>query len=149
MNRFLWAGIAAGVLVALFIGANSVFIVDQWSQALVQQFGETIRTVSEPGLQFKKPFVQNVVIYSKQVLDFDPPPQEVIAESWKFGEEVMVEPYIAGKELTSAVLGDRALAVTEITAATGFYDYEAKYGEGGSRHGLQRYGRRQRHNSRI
>ena len=83
MSRFLWAGIAAGIVVALFIGANSVFIIDQWSQALVQQFGETIRTVSEPGLQFKKPFVQNVVIYSKQVLDFDPPPQEVIASDQK------------------------------------------------------------------
>ncbi|HWE47356.1 MAG TPA: D-alanine--D-alanine ligase [Caulobacteraceae bacterium] len=62
------------------------------------------------------------------------PPQDVAAESWTFGEQVMVEPFIAGKELTSAVLGDHALAVTEITAATGFYDYEAKYGEGGSRH---------------
>ena len=62
------------------------------------------------------------------------PPQDVIADSWKFGEQVMVEPFIAGKELTTAVLGDRALGVTEITAATGFYDYEAKYGEGGSRH---------------
>ena len=64
------------------------------------------------------------------------PPQDVIAESWKFGERVMVEPFIAGKELTTAVLGDRALGVTEITATAvgAFYDYEAKYGEGGSRH---------------
>lgn len=66
------------------------------------------------------------------------PPRELARESWTFGEEVMVEPYIAGKELAVAVLGEtdgpRALAVTEIIAATGFYDYEAKYGEGGSRH---------------
>ena len=62
------------------------------------------------------------------------PPQEVIAESWKFGEQVMVEPYIAGKELCAAVLGDRALMVTEILPTTGFYDYDAKYAEGGSRH---------------
>ena len=48
----------------------------------------------------------------------------------------MVEPYIAGLELAVAVMDGRALAVTEIEAATGFYDYEAKYGEGGSVHHL-------------
>jgi D-alanine-D-alanine ligase len=64
------------------------------------------------------------------------PPQQLAAESWTFGEEVMVEPYIAGKELAVAVLGDKALTVTEIVPTTGFYDYDAKYGEGGSRHVL-------------
>ena len=48
----------------------------------------------------------------------------------------MIEPYIAGKELAVAVMGDKALAVTEIVPRTGFYDYEAKYGEGGSSHVL-------------
>jgi D-alanine-D-alanine ligase len=66
------------------------------------------------------------------------PPQELLRADWRFGEEVMIEPYIAGKELCVAVLGEasgpRALGVTDIVAATGFYDYEAKYGEGGSRH---------------
>jgi len=47
---------------------------------------------------------------------------------------VMIEPYIAGKELAVAVMGDKALTVTEIVPSTGFYDYEAKYGEGGSYH---------------
>ena len=68
------------------------------------------------------------------------PPQAVGAPDWSFGEEVMVEPYIAGREICVAVLGEssgpRALAVTDIVAATDFYDYEAKYGEGGSRHVL-------------
>jgi D-alanine-D-alanine ligase len=64
------------------------------------------------------------------------PPREVGAESWTFGEEVMVEPYVAGKELTTAVMGDKSLTVTEILPATGFYDYDAKYAEGGSRHVL-------------
>ena len=64
------------------------------------------------------------------------PPQDIVAASWTFGDEVMIEPYIAGKELAVAVMGDRALAVTEIVPRTGFYDYEAKYGEGGSRHVL-------------
>jgi D-alanine-D-alanine ligase len=64
------------------------------------------------------------------------PPQELVSPSWTYGEEVMIEPYIAGKELAVAVLGDKALAVTEIIPTTGFYDFEAKYGEGGSRHVL-------------
>ncbi len=62
------------------------------------------------------------------------PPQEVVSAEWTYGEEVMVEPYVAGKELAVAVLGDRALTVTEIVSTTGWYDYEAKYGEGGSSH---------------
>ncbi len=62
------------------------------------------------------------------------PPQELAAPSWTFGEEVMIEPYIRGKELAVAVMGERALAVTEIVPATGFYDYDAKYAEGGSSH---------------
>ena len=58
-----------------------------------------------------------------------------IARGWRFGPEAMVEEYVPGRELTVAVMGDRALAVTEIHAEAGvFYDYESKYGDGGSRH---------------
>lgn len=53
---------------------------------------------------------------------------------WPFGREVMVERFIAGRELTVAVMGDRPLAVTEITTQRGFYDYDAKYADGGSIH---------------
>ena len=54
--------------------------------------------------------------------------------NWPFGEEVMVERFVPGKELTVAVMGDKALAVTEITTDRGFYDYDAKYADGGSAH---------------
>jgi D-alanine-D-alanine ligase len=54
--------------------------------------------------------------------------------NWPFGEEVMVERFVPGKELTVAVMGDKALAVTEITTDRDFYDYDAKYAEGGSAH---------------
>ena len=60
------------------------------------------------------------------------PPVELLSPNWAFGEAVMVEPYIAGLELAVAVMGDKPLMVTEIEAASGFYDYDAKYGEGGS-----------------
>jgi D-alanine-D-alanine ligase len=57
-----------------------------------------------------------------------------IAREWHFGPHIMVEPFIPGRELTVAVMGDRALAVTEIATHLQFYDYEAKYADGGSRH---------------
>lgn len=62
------------------------------------------------------------------------PPQELTRDDWPFGEKLLVERYVPGKELTCAVLGDRALDVIEIVAATRFYDYEAKYAPGGSKH---------------
>ena len=62
------------------------------------------------------------------------PPQELFRDDWAFGEKVMVERYIPGKELTCAVVGDRALDVIEIVPTTRFYDYEAKYAAGGSKH---------------
>ena len=62
------------------------------------------------------------------------PPQELVAPSWTFGDEVMIEPYIPGLELSVAVMDGKAQTVTEIVPRTGFYDYDAKYTEGGSSH---------------
>jgi D-alanine-D-alanine ligase len=62
------------------------------------------------------------------------PPQEILGEDWNGGEEIMVERYIPGRELTCAVMGDVALGVTEIVTDLAFYNYEAKYIKGGSRH---------------
>ncbi len=54
--------------------------------------------------------------------------------NWDFGVEIMVERFIPGRELTVAVMGDRALGVCEIVPRGSFYDYTAKYAEGGSDH---------------
>jgi D-alanine-D-alanine ligase len=53
---------------------------------------------------------------------------------WSFGDEVMVERFVPGRELTVAILGDRALGVCEIVPRGSFYDYTAKYAVGGSDH---------------
>lgn len=55
-------------------------------------------------------------------------------DDWPFGKDVLVEPYIAGREFTVSVMGDRALGVTELRPHTGFYDYEAKYTDGKTTH---------------
>jgi len=60
--------------------------------------------------------------------------QPVRAADWKFDPRVVVERFVPGKELTVAVMGDRALAVTELKSHTAFYDYEAKYTEGCTDH---------------
>ncbi len=65
------------------------------------------------------------------------PPQELIRKDWTHGDAVMVEKYIAGRELTCAVIGEKAYDVIEIRAAGGgWYDYQAKYAKGGSVHVL-------------
>jgi D-alanine-D-alanine ligase len=66
------------------------------------------------------------------------PPQQLSAADWPYTEDLMVERYVAGRELTCGVMGDRALGVIEILPAEGmaFYDYDSKYAPGGSKHVL-------------
>jgi D-alanine-D-alanine ligase len=64
------------------------------------------------------------------------PPSELTKPEWNLSDEMMIEEYVPGRELTVAVMGDRALGVTEITTNLEFYDYEAKYAAGGSVHVL-------------
>jgi D-alanine-D-alanine ligase len=68
--------------------------------------------------------------------DHTHPPQELNDPGWAYGESLLAERFIPGRELTCAVMGDRTLGVTEIVPAQtlGFYNYESKYVEGGSRH---------------
>jgi D-alanine-D-alanine ligase len=69
------------------------------------------------------------------------PPQELTDPDWPLGDEMLVEEFVPGRELTCAVIGEsngsRALGVIEIIANAGaFYDYESKYAPGGSTHVL-------------
>jgi D-alanine-D-alanine ligase len=70
--------------------------------------------------------------------DHQHPPQELNDPEWSFGEELLAERYIPGRELTCAVMGDRVLGVIDIVpaGALSFYNYESKYAPGGSRHVL-------------
>ena len=62
------------------------------------------------------------------------PAKELTGPNWRYGDHLMAEEFIPGRELTVAVLGDRALAVTEITTLRDYYDFDAKYEAGGSQH---------------
>ena len=76
--------VAAGVLIVMSVSAiGALFIVSQTEEALVLQFGKPIRVITDPGLRIKQPFIQNVIVYDKRLLDFEPPPEEVIASDQK------------------------------------------------------------------
>ncbi|MEO0327559.1 MAG: D-alanine--D-alanine ligase [Pseudomonadota bacterium] len=65
------------------------------------------------------------------------PPQELHRDDWPYGDYLMAERYVGGRELTCSIMGDVALGVTEIqTGGEKFYDFDAKYMPGGSKHVL-------------
>lgn len=64
----------------------------------------------------------------------DHPPQELFREDWPHGDQLLVEKYVAGKELTCAVINGEPTGVIEIVPLIKFYDYEAKYSPGASKH---------------
>lgn len=78
-----------------------------------------------------KPIAEGSSIGVRIVKEGDNNPPD---EDWRYGEEVLVERYVAGRELTVAVMGDRPLTVTEIRPRTGFYDYTNKYTDGKADH---------------
>lgn len=83
MTHRLLAIVAILLVVVGILAMSSFFIVDQTEQALVLQLGEVRRVISEPGLQMKRPFLENVISYDKRVLDFEPPHEEVIVADQK------------------------------------------------------------------
>lgn len=76
MNR-RYAFLGLGAVIALFVAANSMFVVHQTKQALVLQFGDPRAVYQEPGLYFKVPFIQEVAFYEKRILDLDPDAEEM------------------------------------------------------------------------
>ncbi len=76
---FILVAIAAVIIVAI----SATYTVQQTEQALVLQFGEPVRVVTNPGLKFKIPFVQNVEKIDKRLLAYDGPAEEIIASDQK------------------------------------------------------------------
>jgi modulator of FtsH protease HflC len=111
MSRRVLFAVAAVLVVAGILAMSSLFIVDQTEQALVLQFGQPLRVILDPGLRVKKPFIQNVIIYDKRLLDFEPPPEEVIASDQK---RLIVDTY-ARYRITNPLLFYQTVA-SELTA---------------------------------
>lgn len=71
------------ILLSLFLIGNSLFVVEEKKQAIVVQFGEAVRTITEAGLHFKFPFIQNVLFFDKLLLDVSVSDKEVLAKDQK------------------------------------------------------------------
>jgi len=78
MNKPFLAVFGLLIVVVGVTAYGALFTVHQTQQALILQLGNPIRTVPEPGLHFKLPFIQNIEFYDNRILDLDPPVQEVI-----------------------------------------------------------------------
>ena len=102
---------------------------------LVSRFEAAERHVLEPPYVVKPPAEGSsfgVLIVPEGAAH---PPQQLGTSAWPYGDLVMVETYVPGRELTCGVMGDRALGVIEVQpSGESFYDYDAKYRPGGSRH---------------
>lgn len=70
-------------LVAIVVGYSSIFTVNQTDQALQVRLGDPIRVITEPGLNFKAPFIDTIITIDKRILDLENPAQEVIASDQK------------------------------------------------------------------
>ncbi|MBV9538039.1 MAG: protease modulator HflC [Acidisphaera sp.] len=77
MNRSTVIGLAVLVVLALVVG-SSLFTVEQTEQALITQFGQPIRSITDPGLHAKMPFMQTAILFDRRLLDYEVPPEEVI-----------------------------------------------------------------------
>ena len=79
MKKIILPLVGVIAVVAFF----SIFIVKEVNQAIVLQFGDPKKIITKPGLNFKLPFIQNVVFLDKRILNLDAPPEEVIASDQK------------------------------------------------------------------
>lgn len=115
-QRMVIPGIALAVVV-LIIVFSTMFTVHQTEQALVLQWGNPVRLISEPGLQFKTPLLQNVVYFDKRILDLEPPAEEVIAADQK---RLVVDSYaryrIANPLQFYQTVGTEAVARTRLSS---------------------------------
>jgi len=75
------------IILILLIGfltfSGSLFIVQEWKQAIVLQFGEPVQVIKEPGLKFKIPFIQDAIFFDRRMLNLDPQPEEMILSDQK------------------------------------------------------------------
>ena len=79
MKKIILPLVGVVAVIAFF----SIFIVKEVNQAIVLQFGDPKKIITKPGLNFKIPFIQNVVFLDKRILNLDAPPEEVIASDQK------------------------------------------------------------------
>ena len=117
MNRGILIGLGVLLVVVAVIANSALFTVHQANQALVLQFGEPRQVVTDPGLHFKLPFIQNVAYFDRRVLEFDAPKEEIIASDQKrlvvdaFARYRIVDPLLFFQTVSNEAVVRTRLAV--------------------------------------
>jgi modulator of FtsH protease HflC len=83
MKSYISTAFVIVVFLAAILISQSAFIIDETQQAIILQFGDPVATIREPGLGFKRPFVQNVIVFDKRVMSSDASPQEYLTSDKK------------------------------------------------------------------
>src|SRR5438094_8142102 len=83
IRQHLAIGLLVVILLLFVLGASPLFIVDVTQTAIVVQLGKPVRTITQPGLRFKVPFIQEVTYFDKRLLDYDSSAQDVITKDKK------------------------------------------------------------------
>ncbi|HIJ85040.1 MAG: protease modulator HflC [Magnetococcales bacterium] len=83
MNKGYQTGLVVLIVAVLVLLSQSLYVVHQVQQALILQLGKPVRSVTEPGLHFKIPFLQDVYNFEKRLLVFDQEPQEILSSDKK------------------------------------------------------------------
>ncbi len=109
MNRTTLIVFGVVVIVLGMVAFDSMFTVDQREQALVLQFGKPIKVERDPGLKFKMPFLQNVEIFDRRILDLDPPAEEVLLADQK---RINVDSYVRYRIIDPLKFRQRAVTTT-------------------------------------
>ena len=116
MNKILVVILGVLVVGGGVAAFDSMYTVHETKHALILQFGRYVRTASEPGLQFKKPFLENVEYFDKRVLDLDPPAQEVILADQK---RIIVDSFVRYKIVDPLEFKKKAVTQTNFLQVFG------------------------------
>jgi membrane protease subunit HflC len=118
MRRSIFGGLGLIVLAVIAVILYlSVFVVDQTQQALVLRFGNPVRVITTPGINYKLPLVDNVVYLDKRILDLDSSPLEIIASDQKrlvvdaFGRYKIIDPLRFYQSVGTIQVADSRLTV--------------------------------------
>ena len=115
MNRTLII-VGFSLVVGAFLLSNALFTINETQQAVVLQFGAKVKVLQTPGLKIKLPFIQNVVMIDRRVLDVDPPVEQVILADQKrldvdaFARYRVADPYVFYQSVGNEVVAEQRLA---------------------------------------
>ncbi len=116
MNKILLVILGVVVVAGGIAAFDSIYTVHETKHALVLQFGRYVRTASDPGLNFKKPFLENVEYFDRRVLELDPPAQEVILADQK---RIIVDSFVRYKIVNPLEFKKKAVTQTNFLQVFG------------------------------